>query len=76
MPTPDDTSPETAMGRFWAGFIIATLFTFVGLGLYAVDEWRMAVIPALLVGCVVGAVSSWGKRIFAFFVELFSRYGL
>jgi hypothetical protein len=77
MTTPNEVSPDTAIGRVFAGFLLAGIITFLSLGLYpAGRDWVAAIPPAVVVGILVGALSAWGKRWFAFFVELFSRYGL
>lgn len=76
MADPNEISPSTARGRFFAGFGLAAVFTFLGLGLYpAGKEWTEAIAPALIFGSIVGAISAWGKRCFAFFFEFFTRYG-
>lgn len=76
MADPNEISPSTARGRFFAGFGLAAFFTFLGLGMYpAGRDWLEAIPAALVVGSAVGAISAWGKRCFAFFFELFTRYG-
>lgn len=77
MPPPNEVSPDTALGRFFAGFFLAGIVTCLGLGLYpAGRDWSATIFPAVVVGILVGALSAWGKRWFVFFVELFTHFGL
>jgi hypothetical protein len=77
MPTAPEVSPETALGRFFAGFFLAGIITCLSLSLYPSGrDWSATIPPAVVVGILVGALSTWGKRWFAFFVELFTRFGL
>lgn len=79
MKSESDNLPERAWKRFIIGFIVAALFTFAALFLYSggsMDEFVEAVIVGTVVGGFIGVLSAFGKKWLAFFLELFTQFGL
>lgn len=40
------------------------------------DEFIEALVAAMVVGCLIGVLSAFGKKWLAFFLELFTQFGL
>jgi len=79
MNSASDNRPARAWKRFIIGFIVAALFTFAELFLYSggsMDEFVEAGVVGLVVGCLIGALSASGNKWLAFFLELFTQFGL
>ncbi|HWA87783.1 MAG TPA: hypothetical protein VG710_16250 [Opitutus sp.] len=68
------------IGRFAAGFALASFITVAGCVVYGgwanvLDAAANALPPAVFIGAAVGVLSAFRKRWLSFFIQVFARFG-